>query len=77
MFVNMDDVKSLWNHGENELGGFLDHFNPYYRNPQFTLEIEFASKLPFLDVLIIRSNDKPDFTIHKKPIQYCCIMHFR
>ena len=40
----MDDVISLWNYGENELRGFLDHLNTYDRNLQFTLEIEIAIK---------------------------------
>ena len=47
----MDDVISLWNYGENELRGFLDHLNTYDRNLQFTLEIEIANKISFLDVL--------------------------
>ena len=73
----MDDVISLWNYGENELRGFLDHLNTYDRNLQFTLEIENANKLPFLDVLIIRSIDKLDFTIYRKPTQNNRYLHFK
>jgi hypothetical protein len=56
----MGDVISLWNYGENEPRGFLDHINTYDRYLQFTL--------PFLDVIIIRSIDKLDLTIYRKPI---------
>ena len=60
----MDDVISLWNYGEAEIRGFLDHLNTYDQNLQFTLEVEIENKLPFLDVLIIRNADKLDFTIY-------------
>ena len=65
----MDDVISLWNYGENELKGFLDHLNTYDRNWQFTLEIEIANKTSFLDVLIIRNLDELSFTIYRKLTQ--------
>ena len=63
----MDDVISLWNYGEAELRGFLDHLYSYDRNLQFTLEVEIENKLPFLHVLIIRNADKLDFSIYRKP----------
>jgi len=72
----MDDVISLWNYGEAELRGFLDHLNTYDRNLQFTLEVEIENKLPFLDVLIIRNADKLDFTIYRKPTQNNRYLHF-
>ena len=72
----MDDVISLWNYGETELRGFLDHLNTYDRNLQFTLEIEFENKLPFLDVLIIRNANNFDFTIYRKPTQNNRYLHF-
>ena len=65
----MDDVISLWNYGEAELRGLLDHLNTYDRNLQFTLDVETENKLPFLDVLIIRNADKLDFNIYRKPTQ--------
>ena len=40
------------------LKDFLEHFNTYDRNLQFTLETERDGKIPFLDVLIIRSVNK-------------------
>ena len=38
--TKMGDVISLWNYGEAELRGFLDHLNTYDQNSQFTLEVE-------------------------------------
>ena len=72
----MDDVILLWNYGEAELRGFLDHLNTYDRNLQFTLEVEIENKLPFLDVLIIRNADQLDFTIYRKPTQNNRYLHF-
>ena len=72
----MDDVISLWNYGEAELRGFLDHLNTYDRNLQFTLEVEIENKLSFLDVLIIRNANKLDFTIYQKPTQNNRYLHF-
>ena len=63
----MDDVISLWNYGEIKLGGFLDYLNTYDRNLLFTLEIELANKISFLDVLIIRSLDELNFIIYRTP----------
>ena len=60
----MDDRISLWNYGEAEIQGFLDHLNTYDQNLQFTLEVEMENKLPFLDVLIIRNADKLNFNIY-------------
>ena len=65
----MDDVISLWNYGGHELRGFFDHLNKYDRNLQFTLEIEIANKISFLNVLIIRNLDELNFTIYRKPTQ--------
>ena len=71
-----DDVISLWNYGENELRGFLDRLNTYDRDLQFTLEIEIAHKISFLDVLIIRNLDELNFNIYRKPTQNNRYLHF-
>ena len=65
----MDYVVSLWNYGEIEFRSFLDNINTYDRNLQFTLEIETVNKISFPDVLIIRSLDKLNFTIYRKPTE--------
>ena len=72
----MNDVILLWNYGEAELRGFLDHLNTCDRNLQFTLEVEIENKLPFFDVLIIRNADQLDFTIYRQPVQNNRYLHF-
>ena len=47
-FVN--DVISVWDHGEESLHSFLTHLNTLDPNLQFILELEDNNKLPFLDV---------------------------
>ena len=73
----MDDIISVWNYGESELKGFLEHLNTYDRNLQFTLETERDGKIPFLDVLIIRSVNKLDFTVYRKPTHNNRYLHFK
>ena len=72
----MDNVIWLWNYGENQIRGFLDHFSTYDRNLQFILEIEIANKISLQDVLIIRNLDELHFTIYRKPTQNNRYLHF-
>jgi len=73
----MDEIISVWNYGESELKSFLEHLNTYDRNLQFTLETERDGKIPFLDVLIIRSENKLDFTVYRKPTHNNRYLHFK
>ena len=59
------------------LRGFLDHLNTYDRNLQFTLEIEIANKISFLDLLVIVSLDELNFTIYRKPTQNKRYLNFK
>ena len=58
------------------LGVFFRSPFTYDRNLQFTLEIEIANKISFLDVLIIRNLDGLNFTIYRKPTQNNRYLHF-
>ena len=73
----MNDIISLCNYEENELRDFSDHINTNDRYLQFTSRIEIANRIPFLGVLIIRSRDKPNFTIYRKPTQNNRYLHFK
>lgn len=42
---------------ENELNKFLDTFNSYDKNIQFTMEVEDNGRISFLDVLLLRNLD--------------------
>ena len=54
----VDDVFSIWPHGDSELEKFLKHLNTQRPSIKFTIEKENKGKLPFLDILIDRHNDK-------------------
>ena len=42
------DTFSLWPHGSEELGLFLDHINSIRPSIQFTMEVETMERFPFL-----------------------------
>ena len=44
------------------------HLNRQNADIQFTKEIEENGKIPFLDCLVTRDNNKPQTTIYRKPI---------
>ena len=43
----MDEIISVWNYGEEELKGFLEHLNFWGGHLKFTIELEEDNKLPF------------------------------
>ena len=63
----MDDVLVIWNYGESQIEGFLEHFNNLGGEIVFTIENETGNKLPFLDIWIHRKNNKLVFSIYRKP----------
>ena len=62
----VDDVISVWDHGEESLNSFLTTLNTLDSNLQFTLELEDNHKLPFLDVLIFNKSPKFGFSIYRQ-----------
>ena len=46
---------------------FHEHFNRQNAEIQFTKEIEENGKIPFLDCLVIRDNNRQRTTIYRKP----------
>lgn len=63
----MDDIISVWDYGEEELKGFLEHLNCLGGDLKFTVELEENGKLPFLDVLLLKNQNSLDFKIYRKP----------
>ena len=45
-------------------------------NIQFTIEVENERKLPFLDMLIVRSEDKLKFKVYRKETNKEDLIHF-
>ena len=46
---------------------FLDYMNNRHANIKFTMELEKVRKLPFLDLLVERENDKLLSSVYRKP----------
>ena len=62
----VDDTFSLF-HKEIEFQNFLNCLNSLYPSLKFTNEIETNNSLPFLDVLVTKSNNKFITSVYRKP----------
>ncbi|KAJ8911562.1 hypothetical protein NQ315_007943 [Exocentrus adspersus] len=51
----VDDVFSVWPHGQDSLTQFLNFLNNIEPTIKFTLELEENNKLPFLDVMVSKN----------------------
>ncbi|XP_050306328.1 uncharacterized protein LOC126743334 [Anthonomus grandis grandis] len=75
----VDDIFIVWNGQKEDLTNFLRFVNSLHPKISFTIEEEQNGKLPFLDLLIERLNNKLIFEIYRKPtttdnvIQYASI----
>ena len=61
----VDDVFCLFNE-ESNVTSFLDYLNTCHPNMNFTLEMENENSLPFLDVNVIRLNDRFVTSVFRK-----------
>ena len=61
---------------ETDLDEKLARLNEIDMNIQFTIEVENERKLPFLDMLIIRSEDKLKFKVYRKQTNKEDLIHF-
>ena len=52
---------------QDEINTFHEHFNEQKPDIQFTKEIEENGKIPFLDCLVTRDNNKIRTTVYRKP----------
>ncbi|KAJ8916940.1 hypothetical protein NQ315_013412 [Exocentrus adspersus] len=53
----VDDVFSIWPHGQDNLTDFLNFLNNIEPTIKFTLELKENNKLPFLDVMISKNTE--------------------
>ncbi|KAJ8919473.1 hypothetical protein NQ315_016573, partial [Exocentrus adspersus] len=53
----VDDIFSIWPHGQDNLADFLNFLNNIEPTIKFTLELEENNKLPFLDVMISKNTE--------------------
>ena len=52
---------------KDEIDDFHEHLNRQNAHIQFTKEIEDNGKIPFLDCLVIRDNNRLQTTVYRKP----------
>lgn len=55
----------VWGHGTEKLNDFLEHINNIHPSIQFNTEVE-RRKTVFLDVLVIRKEDRLGHTVYRK-----------
>ena len=63
----MDDTFIIWKHGDRQLDQFLDHINDLRPTIKFTMEKESNGELPFLDVLVKKSENQITTNVYRKP----------
>ncbi len=52
----VDDTFTLWPHNRQSLNMFLEHLNSLRPSIKFTMEVDSNHQLPFLDVMVERTN---------------------
>ena len=72
----VDDTFVLWPHGEDLLQAFHEHLNSQHPAIQFTMEMESEKKLPFLDVLVERSEEGISTSVYRKKTHTDRYIHF-
>ncbi|XP_074027143.1 uncharacterized protein [Leptinotarsa decemlineata] len=62
----VDDTFIIWNHRNAELDTFLKHINNVSPSITFIMEKGVNNKLPFLDVLVKRTDTKWETSVYRK-----------
>ena len=66
-FRYVDDTFVIWPHGPNTLQNFLIHLNSIRPTIQFTMETEVNNTIPFLDVLVTKTDATFSTKVYRKP----------
>lgn len=62
-----DDSCIVWGGNRGEAEEFLEDLNTLDENIKFTMEVEVEDKLPFLDALLTREDNRIKFEVYSKP----------
>jgi len=73
----VDDTFVIWPHSQSTLPQFLSHLNNIRPSIQFTMEEEVEQRIPFLDVLVKRSDQSLSTEVFQKPTHKNRYLHFR
>ncbi len=71
----IDDIFMIWQHGETNLRHFLDFINHQHDTIKFTMEYD-TNRIPFLDVMVYKKEDKIETTIYNKPTDAPTYLHY-
>ena len=71
----IDDIFSIWTHGEAELHKYHDHLNSYHENIKYTMEHSYE-KITFLDTWVKKLKDKLIVELYTKPTDTHNYLHF-
>ena len=72
----VDDIFSYWDDRWGNFDEFLKNLNSLVPSIKFKCEWEKDNCLPFLDILIIRRNNRYVFTVYRKPTFSISYIHF-
>jgi hypothetical protein len=71
----VDDILIIYNKTKTNIQEVLEEFNKIHHNLQFTLELENNYTINFLDVSILRKDEKLEFNIYRKPTITSRVIH--
>ena len=72
----VDDIFTYWDDSWGNFEEFLDRLNSLVPSIKFKCEWERENCLPFLDILIMRSNNKYVFKVYRKPTFSISYIHY-
>ena len=71
----VDDIFCAWP-ADKDVDSFLSSLNSFVPSIKFTLEVEENGQLPFLDVMVHRTDRSFKFAVYRKPTNICSYIHF-
>lgn len=76
LIQNLFDITNLFDGTLEDLQEFFPFINGLHEFISFTMELESTNTLPFLDILLYRSNDHINFCIYHKCTNTDCLIPF-
>jgi len=72
----VDDIFSAWPMGNSNFELFFSQLNKLHDTIKFKVEWESDNVLPFLDVKVTKVNNKPVFSVYRKPTNSESYIHY-
>jgi hypothetical protein len=71
----VDDILIIYNKTRTNIQDVLGEFNKMHQNLRFTLEQESNNTINYLDISIVRKDEKLEFNIYRKPTTTSTVIH--